>query len=71
VLNFSIENYMDWEIPVSEKKITTELFNSNDIDFFGNGRCLNKTIKTISFDKKTKSGKIKIDIPALSAILLK
>ena len=71
VLNFSDENHTDWEVQISEKKITTELFNSNDLSFGGDGRCLNKTIKTISFDRKTKSSIINIDIPALSAILLK
>jgi 1,4-alpha-glucan branching enzyme len=71
VLNFSDENHTDWEVQISEKKITTELFNSNDLSFGGDGRCLNKTIKTISFDRKTKSSIINIDIPALSALMLK
>ena len=71
VFNFSTINYMNWELDVMDKQIKEEIFNSNNLCFWGNGNAINNDIKTVYFDKKRKSGKINIDIPALSAVMLK
>jgi 1,4-alpha-glucan branching enzyme len=71
VLNFSAVNFSNWELAIEGKKVIKEIFNSNAMEFWGSGNYMNQRIETVYFDKKNKTGKIKINIPALSAILLK
>jgi len=46
------------------------LFNSNDIAYWGSGEMVNTPVICLSEDKKEKVCEIKLDIPALTGIIL-
>ena len=70
VLNVTKTNYPEWKLELKGKTGWKEVFNSNDIAWWGNGEFVQseKTITVI--DKKKKLYEIKFAIPALSAIIL-
>jgi len=70
VLNTSANNYSNWHFSVKGKKRWHEIFNTNDIKFGGNGFGLNNQIESEKSEKGRGYHRIKIDIPALSALIL-
>lgn len=60
-----------WKIQVQGKKQWSQLFSSNDEQYFGNGTGSDQTIHTELIDKKNKLYEIELTIPGLTAIILK
>ncbi len=71
VLNMSNHHYSEWELFLHGKKTWKEIFNSNDIAFWGSGLGLNNELDIQILDKKNMLCKMKFDIPPLSAIIFK
>ncbi len=70
ILNMTPVVRRDWEIHVQGKAIWKEIFNSNDKAYWGTGDVFNPDIKAEITDRKNKWYKLKIDLPALSAVVL-
>ena len=70
ILNVSHTNKSDWEITLKGKANWQEVLNTNDIKYWGNGEYLNPEINAEIVDKRKKLYKIKVNIPALSAVIL-
>lgn len=64
-----VERY-DWKILSHGKSSWKQIFCSDDAKYWGTGKFTNQEIQTTSVDKKTKSFEIKLNLPALSAIVL-
>ena len=61
----------NWEVYVYGKNKWKEIFNSNQIEFWGTGDVGNPSIEATLVDKATKCYRLTINLPALSAIVLK
>jgi 1,4-alpha-glucan branching enzyme len=61
----------DWPIHVQGKKEWSEIFNSNNIEFWGTGDVYNPTIPFEITDEESEWYKLSVQLPALSAIVLK
>jgi 1,4-alpha-glucan branching enzyme len=48
-----------------------EIFNSNQTEFWGTGDVFNPSIEATLVDKATKCYRLRIHLPALSAIVIK
>ncbi|RYZ25981.1 MAG: 1,4-alpha-glucan branching protein GlgB, partial [Chitinophagaceae bacterium] len=59
-----------WEVVV-DKEYTEEIFNSDDLRFWGTGNYLNKTIKTELVDEKKKQYRLTVKLPPLAGVVLK
>ncbi|HML57675.1 MAG TPA: hypothetical protein PKA85_04825 [Ferruginibacter sp.] len=46
------------------------MFNSNYLKYWGSGDCVNENIPVRVLDKKKRLYEIKLDIPALSMVVL-
>ncbi|HSV10065.1 MAG TPA: 1,4-alpha-glucan branching protein GlgB, partial [Hanamia sp.] len=64
-----VERY-DWKIKVYEKSAWTQIFCSDDAQYWGTGKFTNQEIKTTLLDKKNKLFEINLNLPALSGIVL-
>jgi len=64
-----VERY-DWKIQVYEKSAWTQIFCSDDAQYWGTGKFTNQEIKTTLLDKKNKLFEINLNLPALSGIVL-
>ncbi len=64
-----IERY-DWKINVYEKTSWKQIFCSDDAEYWGTGKFSNQEIITEIVDKKNNMAEIKLNLPALSAIVL-
>jgi len=64
-----VERY-DWKIHVYEKSDWTQIFCSDDVEYWGTGKFTNQEIKTTLLDKKNKLFEINLNLPALSGIVL-
>lgn len=71
ILNVTPVVRSDWEIYVHNKGKWSEIFNSNSEEFWGTGDVNNESIKAELVDKPSKCYKIKLNLPALSAIVLR
>ena len=71
VLNVTKNEYPEWTFRVKGKNHWQEVFNSNDIAYWGNGQYVNTPPVMTAIDKKRKLYEIKIAIPALSAIIFR
>jgi 1,4-alpha-glucan branching enzyme len=71
VLNMTPIVRYDWEIEVSGKKYTKEIFNSDSTAYWGTGTVYNPTINSQILDQEQKKYKLIVNLPALSAIILK
>jgi 1,4-alpha-glucan branching enzyme len=71
VMNVSSNNYYQTPITVKGKSNWKEIFNSNDIAYWGTGENLNPLPTIHSTDKKRKLCEIIIDVPALSAMIFR
>ncbi len=71
VLNMTPVVRHDWEIEVSGKQFTKEIFNSDSTKYWGTGTVYNPDIKSQILDREQKKYKLIVNLPALSAIILK
>ncbi len=71
VLNMTPVVRHDVSIYANGKKNWKEIFNSDNKDFHGTGDVYNPDIKTTLVDKETKRYEIKLNLPAMSAVILK
>jgi len=71
ILNVTPVVRNDWEIYVHGKGKWAEVFNSDSKEFWGTGDVYNPSITAELVDKDSKCYKLKVHLPALSAIVLK
>lgn len=71
VLNMTPVVRYDWEIEVTGKKFTKEIFNSDSTKYWGTGTVFNPEVKSQILDREQKKYKLIVNLPALSAIILK
>ncbi len=71
VLNMTPMVRKDWPVHVQGKKEWSEIFNSNNIEFWGTGDVYNPTIPFEITDEDSEWYKLSVQLPALSAIVLK
>ncbi len=70
ILNVTKTNYPEWKLQLKGKTYWKEIFNSNNICYWGNGDYVGKQMDIVVVDKKKKLYEINMGIPALSAIIL-
>ncbi len=70
VFNMTPVERFDWKIQVHEKNNWKQIFCSDDDQYWGSGRFSGQEIETIVVDKKSKLYEIKLNLPALSTIVL-
>jgi 1,4-alpha-glucan branching enzyme len=70
ILNLSHKDYINWGMKVTGKLQWKEVFNSNDIKYWGSGSFQNIVIPVEILEKKNKVCEINLQIPALSALIL-
>ncbi len=68
VTNFPKENFA---LQVKGKPAWKELFNSDDLKYWGSGKYMNPHINGKDVDKKKRISEINLNIPPLAAIVLK
>jgi 1,4-alpha-glucan branching enzyme len=61
----------DWKIRVQGKTSWQEIFNSDDKSFWGTGVVYNPLVPCVSVDKENSWYELTLQLPALSAIVLK
>jgi 1,4-alpha-glucan branching enzyme len=71
VINTSAKNYQDYGIVFNGKTAWNEIFNSDDDQFWGSGKYMNKNVTIKIINKKTSSIEIKLAIPALSVMIFR
>lgn len=71
ILNMLPEVRMDWEVYVKGKEYAREIFNSDDAKYWGTGDTFNPDIRSELLDKKQKSYRLTLNLPALGAIVIK
>ena len=69
VLNVSKTNYEEWKMELKGKTTWKEIYNSNDIAYWGSGQLVNTPLTITAIDKKKKVYEINMAIPALSAVI--
>jgi 1,4-alpha-glucan branching enzyme len=70
VFNMTPVERMDWKIVLKGKTSWKQIFCSDDEQFWGTGRFSNQPIETSVVDKKSRLFEVKLNLPALSAIVL-
>jgi len=70
VLNVSANHYPGFTLQIPGKPGWKTLFNSNDIAYWGSGEMVNAPVYSEPVPKKRKLCEIKLDIPALSGLIL-
>ena len=71
LLNMRPEVHWNWELELFGKNSWTEIFNSNNEQYWGTGEVYNTDIPMEVLDKKAKHYRVKVHLPALAAIILK
>ena len=71
ILNVTPVVRNDWEIYVHGKGKWAEVFNSDGKEFWGTGDVYNPEIHSELVDKPSKCYKLKVNLPALGAVVLK
>ena len=71
ILNVTPVVRNDWEIYVHGKGNWAEVFNSDGKEFWGTGDVYNPEIHSELVDKPSKCYKLKVNLPALGAVVLK
>ena len=71
LLNVSPHVYEDERYTVRGKLVWKEIFNSNNVKYWGSGEYLNTNLEISIKDKKAKVCEIKIAVPALSAMIFR
>lgn len=71
ILNLTPVERIDWKIVTKAKKEYRIIFSSDDTAFWGTGRFSEQQIEIREVDKKAKVCEIKLNLPALSVLVLK
>lgn len=71
ILNLTPVVRNDWEVWVTGKPYTAEIFNSDKTIYWGTGDVFNPDIRCELVDKNQKMYKLTVNLPALSGIVLK
>ena len=71
ILNMTPEIRIDWEIEVSGKNFTKEIFNSDLKKYWGTGDVYNPDIRSEWVNKEEKKYKMIMNLPPLGGIVLK
>lgn len=71
VLNMTPVVRHDWAIEVYGKEYKTEIFNSNDKQYNGNGDVYNKPVRGKWLEKENKKYRVVINLPPLAGLILK
>jgi len=71
LLNMTPEVRYNWEVTVSGKEYTTELFNSDAKVYDGTGDVFNKDVRTALLDEEAKQYRITLNLPPLAGVILK
>ena len=71
VLNMTPVVRRDWKIKVSGKMAWKEIFNSDDLNYYGTGDVYNPNVKVKLIDAKTSTYEINIHLPALAGLVFK
>ena len=71
ILNMTPVVRTDWQIYVSGKKYTGEIFNSDKKIYWGTGIVFNPEIRSELIDKKQKKYRLTVNLPPLGGIILK
>ena len=61
----------DWQIIVSGKPYTQEIFNSDKTIYWGTGNVFNPDIRSELIDKETNTYRLRVNLPPLAGIILK
>lgn len=71
LLNVSLNAYEEERYEIKGKLSWKEIFNSNDIKYWGSGENMNSNLAVSVIDKKTLHCEINITVPALSAVIFR
>jgi 1,4-alpha-glucan branching enzyme len=71
ILNLTPVPRLNWEIIVGDHSYTTELFNSDSTEYWGDGRIFNPDIRSEVVNKDEKRFKLTVNLPPLSALIFK
>lgn len=71
ILNLTPVVRWDWYIEVTGKEFTKEIFNSDAEIYWGTGNVYNPSVRSELMDEEEKKYVIKVNLPALSAIVLR
>ena len=71
ILNMTPVVRNDWDIYVTGKKYSEEIFNSDKVIYWGTGNVYNPDIRTEMVDKNQKKYRVTVNLPALGGIILK
>jgi 1,4-alpha-glucan branching enzyme len=61
----------DWKIQVNDKAEWKEVFNSDNVEYYGSGNVYNPSPSVHLVDKKTNLYEINCHLPALAAIIFR
>lgn len=71
ILNLTPVVRYDWEVEVSGKAYSLEIFNSDEKKFWGTGDVFNPEIRCEAVDKNQKKYRLTVNLPPLAGIVLK
>jgi len=71
ILNMTPVVRNDWELYVSGKAYSEEIFNSDKAIFGGTGDVYNPDIRTELVDEENQTHKLRLNLPPLGGIILK
>ena len=71
ILNLTPVPRWNWQIEVQGKEYKKEIFNSDEVKYWGSGNVTNPDIRTELISQEEKKYKLIINLPPLGAIILK
>lgn len=71
ILNMTPVVRNDWEVLVSGKMYTEEIFNSDEVRFWGTGNVFNPQLRCTLVDEGQQKHSVLVNLPALGGIILK
>lgn len=71
VLNVTKTPYTKWKLEVKGKIAWKEIFNSDDVKYWGTGNYMNENITCTELDKKRRLCEINFNIPPLAAMVFR
>ena len=71
ILNLTPIPRWDWEITINGRFYSKEIFNSDNIKYWGSGDVYNPTVRRKLVNKEEKKYKIIVNLPPLAAIILR
>jgi 1,4-alpha-glucan branching enzyme len=71
ILNLTPEPRLDWEIYLTDKTYSSEIFNSDSKKYWGSGDVYNPTIRQELVNEDEKKYRLIVNIPPLAGIVLK